>query len=212
MSEMDLIEAAKSGNKDSVLQLLESGAEVNQQDKQGWTPLNWAAGKGDLEIVEALLERGADPFLVGRDLRTPQMIALAAGRSEVVKALRRAEQQRQGADAKSAARKYSSAFYLKDLRRYSDWVENELSGADSNNKQQLNGDDVVFLHEDYSVTRSIWANEDVVFDKVTDQWKDFCNTELQFAVPDRTALIRLGLDLPTLPSQDKPQGKWTPLS
>ena len=189
MSETDLIEAAKSGSKDSVLQLLDAGADVNQQDKQGWAALNWASGKGDLDIVEALLQRGADPFLTGRDLRTPQMIALAAGRSEVVKSLRRAEAERHGADAKSPARKYSSAFYLKDLRCYSEWVENELNAADSNTKQQLNGDDVVFLHEDYSVTRSIWANEDVVFDKITDQWKDFCNIELQFAVPDDLDLI-----------------------
>ena len=189
MSEMDLIEAVKSGNKDSVRELIEAGAHVNQQDKQGWTPLNWAAGKGDLEIVETLLQHGADPFLVGRDLRTPQMIALAAGRSEVVIALRRAEADRQGGDAKPAERKYCSAFYLKDLRRYSAWSENEIHAADSNGKQELNGDDVVFLHGDYSVTRSIWANEDVVFDKVTDQWKNFCTSELQFAVPDDLDLI-----------------------
>lgn len=200
MSEMDLIEASKLGNKDSVRELIEAGAEVNQQDKQGWTPLNWAAGKGDLEIVEALLQHGADPFLVGRDLRTPQMIALAAGRSEVVKALRRAEAERQGADAKPPLRKYSSAFYLKDLRRYPAWAENEINGTDSDAKQQLNDDDVVFLHEDYSVTRSIWANEDVIFDKVTDQWKDFCNSELPFAVPDDLDLIGQPVAAPQNPT------------
>jgi len=183
MSEMDLIEAVKSGNRESVRQAIEGGVEVNQQDKQGWTPLNWAAGKGDLEIVELLLERGADPFLVGRDLRTPQMIALAAGRSDVVKALRRAEAELKPAEAKSPGRKYCSAVFLKDLRRYPAWAENE------NGKQPLTDDDVVFLHEDYSVTRSIWANEDVVFDKITEQWKNFCNSELQFAVPDDLDLI-----------------------
>jgi ankyrin repeat protein len=186
MSEMDLIEAVKSGNKDSVREAIEAGAEVNQQDKQGWTPLNWAAGKGDLEIVNLLLDRGADPFLVGRDLRTPQMIALAAGQSEVVKALRRAEAELKGAEANSPERKYCSAVYLKDLRRYSAWAEN---GTDSNGNQPLQDDNVVFLHGDYSVTRSIWANEDVVFNKVTDEWKNFCDSELQFAVPDDLDLI-----------------------
>ncbi|HSE18780.1 MAG TPA: ankyrin repeat domain-containing protein [Pyrinomonadaceae bacterium] len=175
MSEMDLIEAVKSGNKESVRKLINAGAEVNQPDKQGWTPLSWAAGQGELEIVEELIQHGADPFLTGRDLRTPQMIALAAGRPEVVKALRQAEAERKQADAQAAERKYCSAFHLKDLRRYPAWTENE---------NQLNGDDVVFLHEDYSVTRSIWANEDVVFNKVTEEWKNFCNSELKFAVPD----------------------------
>src|SRR5215470_5282033 len=182
MSEMDLIEAVKSGNKESVLQAIKTGAEVNQQDKQGWTPLSWAAGKGDVEIVELLLQHNADPLLVGRDLRTPQMIALAAGRVEVVKALRRAEAERKGSDA-APERKYCSAFHLKDLRRYPAWAENDINDA------KLTGDDVVFLHEDYSVTRSIWANEDVVFNKVTEQWKDFCNNELRFAVPDDLDLI-----------------------
>jgi len=48
---------------------------------------------------------------------------------------------------------------------------------------------VVFLHGDYSVTRSIWSNEDVVFDKVTEDWKNFCKSELRFAVPDDLDLI-----------------------
>jgi ankyrin repeat protein len=150
--------------------------------------LNWAAGKGHLEIVEVLLQHGADPFLVGRDLRTPQMIALAAGQSEVVKVLRQAEAGRTETDAPSHERKYCSAFHVKDLRRYPAWTENEITGADSNAKQ-LNADDVVFVHGDYSVTRSIWTNEDVVFDKVTEEWKKFCIGELKFAVPDDLDLI-----------------------
>lgn len=186
MSEVDLIEAVKSGNKESVRELIAAGAQVNQQDKQGWAPLNWAAGKGDLEIVELLIQHGADPFLVGRDLRTPQMIALAAGRSEVVKALRRAEAGRKETETSAPGRKYCSAFHLKDLRRFPAWTENEITGADA---KQLTGDDVVFLHGDYSVTRSIWANEDVVFDKVTEEWKNFCNSELQFTVPDDLDLV-----------------------
>ena len=177
MSQTELIEAIKFGNRESVEQLIESGAELNQQDKQGWTPLNWAAGSGHLEIVDLLLERGADPLGVGRDLRTPQLIALAAGHAEVVKRLREAEKQA-GATGQSE-RKYCTAYHLGDLRRYSDWTES----------QQLADEDVVFLHQDYTVTKSMWAGEDVIFDKVTDQWKEFCNTELRFAVPDSLDLI-----------------------
>lgn len=178
MSQMELIEAIKSGNRASVEQLLDGGAELNQQDKQGWLPLNWAAGSGQLEIVDLLLQRGADPLAVGRDLRTPQMIALAAGHADVVKRLRQAEANA-GAE-EGSARKYCTAYHLGDLRRYSEWT------SDS---EDLKDDDVVFLHQDYTVTKSMWAGEDVIFNNVTEQWKDFCNTELKFAVPDSLDLI-----------------------
>jgi uncharacterized protein len=180
MSQMEFIEAIKSGNRAAVAEMIDAGAELNQQDKQGWLPLNWAAGSGQLEIVELLLERGADPLATGRDLRTPQMIALAAGHAEVVKRLRRAEAEAKGAATDSSDRKYCTAYHLGDLRRYPSW---------SSEAQDLSDDGVVFLHQDYTVTKSIWAGEDVVFDNVTDQWKEFCNTQLQFAVPDALDLI-----------------------
>jgi hypothetical protein len=190
MSQMELLEAVKSGNADMVKELIESGAEVNQQDKQGWTPLSWAAGKGYLAIVDLLLQRGADPLAVGRDLRTPQMIALAAGHAEVVKALRKAEAQAKGAETQDTKRKYCNAYHLGDLRRYAEWTENKLdSELEDGEAQGLTGTDVVFLHHDYKVTKSMWADEDVIFDKVTDQWKNFCTTELQFSIPDSLDLI-----------------------
>jgi hypothetical protein len=191
MSQVELIETIKSGNAASVKELIESGVQLDQQDKQGWTPLNWAAGSGQLEIVDLLLQHGADPLAVGRDLRTPQMIALAAGHAEVVKRLREAEV-KAGA-SESSERKYCTAYHLGDLRRYSAWSEikpaNENKSAENGGTQAPGDDEVVFLHQDYTVTKSMWAGEDVIFDNVTDQWKEFCVTQLQFTVPDSLDLI-----------------------
>ena len=178
MSQIDLIEAIKSGNQAAAQEVIEAGADLNSPDDQGWTPLNWAAGTGDVEIVELLLERGADPLATGRDLRTPQMIALAAGHADVVQRLRAAEA-KAGATAASA-RNYSTAYYLGDLRRYPGWTSDA---------QDLKDDDVVFLHQDYTVTRSMWAGEAVIFNDISERWREFCHHELRFAVPDSLDLI-----------------------
>ena len=85
MSDLKLIEAVKAGNANAVVELIESGADVNQQDEQGWTPLNWAAGKGDIAVLKSLLNHGADVSRVGRDERTPYMIALASGQAEAAR-------------------------------------------------------------------------------------------------------------------------------
>jgi ankyrin repeat protein len=188
---MELFEAVKTGNRETVKALIESGAEVNRQDKQGWTALNWAAAGGKVEMIELLLENGADPLAVGRDLRTPSMIALAAGQAEAVKVLRRAEG---GGDAQPE-RQYAAAYHLEELRRYPGWPAAAESGTESgaeSNGGQPEGhadDDFVFIHQDYRVMKSIWPDGSVIFADVTEQWKDYCRNELKFSVPDDLDLI-----------------------
>jgi len=199
MSDLQLIEAVKAENVASIRQLIESGADVNQQDDQGWTPLNWAAGKGHLEMVKLLVENGADVFKVGRDQRTPYLIALAAGRVEVVKYLRQAEENAPGERPYMPERKYCKAYYLKDLRQFPNWTESKINWkAENKGNAANNGDtdepsfsdtDVVFLHQDYTVTRSMWQGENILFNRVNDEWQEFCTTVLDFKVPDDLDLI-----------------------
>ena len=179
-----LIEAVRAGEVNTVKDLLDGGADVNQPGEQGWTPLNWAAGKGNLELVTLLVEQGADVFKVGRDQRTPQMIALAAGSADVVRYLRDAEDRVEGDKPARPQRKYCKAYHVKDFRQFAGWSEHREADG-----KQLGEDDVVFLHEDYTVTESIWSNENVIFNNVTPEWQDFCDTVLGFKVPDDLDLI-----------------------
>lgn len=183
MSDMHLINAVKAGDTATVRELIESGADVDWQDEQGWTALNWAAGRGDIEAVKLLVESGADVFKVGRDQRTPYMIALAAGRVSVVKYLRQAEENYAGEKRERQQRPYCKAYDLKDLRRFPRWPEAKAEGNGGADKE-LPDDAVVFVHHDLTVTQSMWHSENVIFDRIDGEWEEFCAGVLNFKVPD----------------------------
>jgi hypothetical protein len=197
MSNIEVIEAVKAGSS-NIEELLAAGEDVNQQDEQGWTPLNWAAGKGDLGIVKLLLDRGADVFKVGRDQRTPHKIALAAGHSEVVRLLKQAEEAADGEHEEESPRQHAKAYVLRDLRAFDGWAEDKINWKENSHAGQngdggvgdgLADDDIVFLHEDFTVSRSIWRDENIIFNQVTPEWRHFCENVLQFKVPDDLDLI-----------------------
>lgn len=199
MSDLTLIEAVKNGDRAEAERLIKSGTDVNQHDEQGWTPLNFAAGKGDLSLVKLLVENEADIFKVGRDRRTPYMIALAAGRVSVVKYLREMEDQYPGEKPERPERKYCKAYHLQDLRKYPEWSESRINWKkkkdDNNGDSNGNTDEpfpdhkVVFIHQDLTVTESVWHNENVIFNQVDSAWGDFCANTLKFKVPDDLDLI-----------------------
>lgn len=194
MSDLQLIDAVKTGQLARVEEVLNSGADVHQQDEQGWTPLNWASGRGDLEIVKLLLARGADVLRVGRDQRTPYKIAVAARHVEVARLLKEAEQAVNGTSGDASLMNYARAYMLSDLRKFSGWNEQKIEkqnvSADENgNAHQLSDSDVVFLHQDLTVTELIWPGENVIFNQSTPEWQEFCREELQFKVPDDFDLI-----------------------
>jgi uncharacterized protein len=199
MKDTRLIDAVKAVDYGEVERLISAGADVNQQDDQGWTPLNFASGKGELSLVRMLVENGADVFKVGRDRRTPYEIALAAGRVSVVRYLREIEGQFPGEKPPRPERKYCKAYYLRDLRTYPEWSESKINwkqrkdnhngDGDSNPNDPSPDEKVVFIHQDFTVTESAWHNENVIYNQISSAWKEFCATTLKFKVPDDLDLI-----------------------
>lgn len=49
---------ASFGELDGLKALIESGVNVTEQDDRGFTPLNWAARNGHLNVVSFLIENG----------------------------------------------------------------------------------------------------------------------------------------------------------
>jgi hypothetical protein len=188
-----LIQAVKDGDKQRMEAAMASGADVNAPGpEQEWTALNYASGKGDLAMVELLVRGGADVFKKGRDNRTPYQIAVAAGHAAVARYLAAAESAAGGdtqriSSRQSETRPYCKAYYLKDLRRFPTWNESRTNWKTASNETpapSFSDNDIVFLHQDLTVTESMFHNENVIMGTVTPQWRDFCTTELGFKVPD----------------------------
>lgn len=76
-------------------------------------------------------------------------------------------------------RKYCKAYYLKDLRQFSDWTEKR-----EESESELSDEDVVYLWDDFVVVRSPVLPGGVLFDQVTPKWRDFCQTTLGFEIPE----------------------------
>lgn len=79
-----LMIACYRGNEKAVIALLKKGAKVN---KNGWTPLHYAAANGNNTIVKMLLVRDAFVNAASPNGTTPLMMAARAGHIYTVKLL-----------------------------------------------------------------------------------------------------------------------------
>ena len=68
----DLFEAAQRGNASEVKAALAAGADPGARDKDGETPLRWAAAfNPNPFVITALIEGGADPSARDDDGKVP---------------------------------------------------------------------------------------------------------------------------------------------
>ena len=86
-AQAEIADAAAAGNKAEIERLLKSGADVNAQQGDGATALQWAAYRGDAELAERLLKAGAKPGLANHNGATPLWLAATRGDAAVIQAL-----------------------------------------------------------------------------------------------------------------------------
>ena len=92
-----LADRIQSGDRRAALAMIAAGADVNQAQPDGSTPLHWAVYRVDRELVNALLRKGARAKVVNRYGASPLAEAVRVGNADLAGMLLEA-----GADANVA--------------------------------------------------------------------------------------------------------------
>ncbi|OEJ15271.1 hypothetical protein BFL38_13275 [Brachyspira hampsonii] len=72
---IELLEASKNNDLETLKSLIEKGADVNAKDNDNWTALMLASDNGHLEVVKYLLDKGADVNAADNNGWTPFFFA-----------------------------------------------------------------------------------------------------------------------------------------
>jgi len=76
---------------------------------------------------------------------------------------------------------------IDDLRKFSGWNESAREDQAVTDEAKTEGDidlsNVLFVQDNYTVTAGIFLDENVVLDKPTPEWIEFCHETLKFDAP-----------------------------
>ena len=87
---------------------------------------------------------------------------------------------------------YCKAYTVDQLRQFPSWSESvppstvrveKGSGGEDAGRPATGELSYYFLHDDYTVTAGIFRDQRIAFDRVTDEWKNFCANVLEFHPP-----------------------------
>ena len=121
-------------------ELLAAGADANNQDEEGWTPLMIAAQGGQLEVMRALLAAGADAAAALPQGHTALFLAAQGGHLELMHLLLDA-----GADVNIAVSVLGTPLMAATRKRHTDAVRLLLDAGAEVNATASDGTTALFL-------------------------------------------------------------------
>ena len=90
--------------------------------------------------------------------------------------------------------KFCKGFPLELFRRFPNWTENlenarkvrtQIDGDTVEIARELTDSNYLYLQENFTVTDSIFLNDNIIFNDVTPEWIEFCVNELGIKIPNR---------------------------
>lgn len=124
--EQQLVSAATEGDIETVLELLEGGADINATNNQGVTAVMAATQKNNIDTVKILIEQGADIDIRNNNMDNVLLYAGAEGLLEIVKLAIQA-----GADTTITNRFGGTALIPASDRGHVDIVKELLTNSDT---------------------------------------------------------------------------------
>ena len=83
--------------------------------------------------------------------------------------------------------RYCKAYPIQRFRAFSDWSENaeharkekqEVAGREIEAPRPLTDESFLYLQENFVVTDGIVKDENIIFENITPEWKEFCTRDL----------------------------------
>ena len=198
---MSLFNAIRNGNVNATRKLLNNGVNVNQENKEGNTPLYRAVAFDHMEVVKLLLSKGADVNKAKKDGDTPLTIASYEGHTEIVKLLLA-----KGADINKVDKDGETALYVASEGNRFDIVEMLRKAGANVNKADNRGRTPLYVASregNVSSVRELLKSKNVQVDKVDkDGWTPLMIAS-QFGAPlCARALLKAGANV----NKAKPDG------
>jgi ankyrin repeat protein len=145
-----LIKVSESGNSLAVEKLINEGANINEPDSRGYTPLMYAVWSGKNETVKVLINRGADVNRRALDGYTPLLGASYYGFFDIAKLLID-----KGADVNARSDYKSSPLMLATAANNDELSKLLINKGADVNAQDDSGETALHLAESLVVTQCL---------------------------------------------------------
>ncbi|MDG7052918.1 MAG: ankyrin repeat domain-containing protein, partial [Wolbachia endosymbiont of Alcedoecus sp.] len=127
-----LLIAAEGGDLNKAIDLISKGANVNDTDTQGHTPLHWASWSGHLDVVKYLISKGANINAKCKAGKTTLDIARDRGHNNVINYLEKGLNQERGSPAQRKRRHHYG-----DHNRHQNHLSRKPLAIDSSNQPEI---------------------------------------------------------------------------